>query len=75
MRLLAGEVYYRENSRMLHQELSEAAKERVKGLVGLRDCVRSLIDQQMENAPDEIIQRSQADTKCPLTTHLPPNMA
>jgi len=43
--VVEGEVYYRENSRMLHQEMSEAAKERVKGLVGLRDCVRSLIDQ------------------------------
>ena len=46
---------------MLHQELSAAAKERVRGLVGLRDCVRSLIDQQMESAPDEIIQRSQRE--------------
>lgn len=59
--VINGDVYYRENSRMLHQALSEAAKERVKGLVGLRDCVRSLIDQQMENAPDEIIRRSQAE--------------
>ena len=58
--VINGDVYYRENSRMLHQELSAAAKERVRGLVGLRDCVRSLIDQQMENAPDEIIQQSQA---------------
>ena len=58
--VVESEVYYRENSRMLHQELSEAAKERVKGLVGLRDCVLSLIDQQMENAPDEIIQQSQS---------------
>lgn len=58
--VINGDVYYRENIRMLHQALSEAAKERVKGLVGLRDCVRSLIDQQMENAPDEIIQQSQA---------------
>ena len=58
--VINGDVYYRENSRMLHQELSAAAKERVRGLVGLRACVRSLIDQQMENAPDEIIQQSQA---------------
>ena len=55
-----GEIYYRENSRMIRQE-GNAAKERLKGLVGLRDCVRSLIDQQMENAPDEIIQRSQRE--------------
>lgn len=56
-----GEIYYRENSRMIRQEGNAAAKERLKGLVGLRDCVRSLIDQQMENAPDEIIQRSQRE--------------
>ena len=46
---------------MIRQEGNAAAKERLKGLVGLRDCVRSLIDQQMENAPDEIIQRSQRE--------------
>ena len=56
-----GEIYYRENSRMIRQEGNAAAKERLKGLVGLRDCVRSLIDQQMENAPDEISQRSQRE--------------
>ena len=59
--IVEGEVYYRENSRMVKPELSAAAKERIKGMVRLRDCVRSLIDQQMENAPDEIIRRSQAE--------------
>lgn len=58
--IVDGEVYYRENSRMVKPELNATAKERVKGLVELRECVRNLIDQQMDNAPDEIIQQSQA---------------
>lgn len=58
--IVNSEVYYRENSRMVKPELNATAKERVKGLVELRDCVRELIEQQMDNAPDEIIQRTQA---------------
>ena len=55
-----GEVYYRENSVMVKPNLNATAAERVKGMVRLRDCVRELIDQQMDGAPDEIIQRTQA---------------
>ena len=55
-----GEVYYRENSRMVKPTLNATAVERVKGLVELRDCVRELIEQQMDNAPDESIRRTQA---------------
>ena len=55
-----GEVYYRENSVMVKPNLNATATERVKGMVRLRDCVRELIDQQMDGAPDEIIQRTQA---------------
>ena len=58
--LVSGEIYYRENSRMVRPDLTQTAQERVKGLVELRDCVRELIDQQMDNASDEIIRRSQA---------------
>ena len=58
--IVSGEVYYRENSRMVRPVLSQTAQERVKGLVELRDCVRELIDLQMDNASDEIIQRMQA---------------
>lgn len=57
--IVDGEVYYRENSRMVKPELKATVKERVKGLVELRDCVRDLIDQQMDNAPDVIIRRTQ----------------
>jgi len=55
-----GGVYYRENSIMLPQELSATAQSRVKGMIGIRDCARRLIEWQTENAPDDIIQREQA---------------
>lgn len=57
-----GEVYYRENSRMAKQDLNATAKERVKGMVELRDCVQKLIDQQMDGyASDEAISETQAE--------------
>ena len=43
-----GDVYYRENSRMVKPELNATATERVKGMVELRDCVQKLIGQQMD---------------------------
>jgi len=43
-----GEVYFRENSVMVRPELNATAKERVKGMVALRDCVHELIDLQMD---------------------------
>ena len=54
-----GEVYYRQNSVMVQPDLSDTAKERVKGLVGLRSVVNDLIQAQMDNAPDEAIQAQQ----------------
>ena len=36
------QVYYRENSRMVRPDLNATAEARVKGLVGLRDCVQQL---------------------------------
>ena len=57
-----GEVYYRENSRMVRPELTATAGERVKGLVGLRDCVQELIDLQMDaSVPDSEIQEKQRE--------------
>lgn len=41
--VVGGEVYYRENSRMVKPELNATAAERVKGMVALRDCVNELI--------------------------------
>ena len=57
-----GEVYYRENSRMVRPELTATAGERVKGLVGLRDCVQELIDLQMDaSVPDSEIREKQRE--------------
>ena len=51
--IVDGQVYYRENSRMVRPDLNATAEARVKGLVGLRDCVQELIDLQMDAAvPD-----------------------
>ena len=57
-----GDVYYRENSRMVRPDLNATAEARVKGLVGLRECVLQLIDLQMDAAtPDSAIQDKQAE--------------
>ena len=60
--IVDGQVYYRENSRMVRPDLNATAETRVKGLVGLRDCVQELIDLQMDAAvPDSAIQEKQAE--------------
>ena len=57
-----GDVYYRENSCMVRPDLNATAEARVKGLVGLRECVQQLIDLQMDAAtPDSAIQDKQAE--------------
>ena len=55
-----GEVFYRENSVMTQVELSDNAKGRVAGMVELRQIVNELIDQQLNDFPDEDIKASQA---------------
>ena len=60
--IVDGQVYYRENSRMVRPDLNATAEARVKGLVGLRDCVQELIDLQMDAAvPDSTITQKQAE--------------
>ena len=60
--IVDGQVYYRENSRMVRPDLNATAEARVKGLVGLRDCVQELIDLQMDVAvPDSTITQKQAE--------------
>ena len=54
-----GEVYYRENSVMVKPSLNATAKERVKGLAELRDCVHRLIDLQMWESDDISIRAEQ----------------
>ena len=57
-----GEVYYRENSRMVRPTLNATAKERIRGMVELRDCVYRLIDQQLDGFTDDAaIQSTQAE--------------
>ena len=58
--LVDGEVYYRENSVMVKPDLNATAKERVKGMIELRDCVQLLISQQMDGViSDMTIQQTQ----------------
>ena len=60
--VVSGEVYYRENSRMVKPELNAIAAERVKGMVALRDCVNELIALQMdEYSAESQIQEAQAE--------------
>ncbi|SHK04362.1 Adenine-specific DNA methylase, N12 class [[Clostridium] lactatifermentans DSM 14214] len=57
-----GAVYFRENSRMVRPDLNATAEARVKGLVGLRDCVQRLIDLEMDAAaPDADIRAQMAE--------------
>ena len=60
--VVGGEVYYRENSRMVKPELNTTAAERVKGMVALRDCVNELIALQMdEYSAESRIQEAQTE--------------
>lgn len=57
-----GEVYFRENSRMVKPDLNATATERVKGMVELRDCVQRLIEQQLDGfTSDETIRQTQRE--------------
>ena len=55
-----GDVYFRENSLMRKIELNATAENRVKGMIELRDCVRTLIEYQTENYSDNEIKAQQA---------------
>lgn len=57
--LVDGEVYYRENSRMVKSNTNETAKERIKGMVELRECVDKLIYYQLEDYSEETIKEEQ----------------
>ena len=56
-----GKVYYRVNSRMNLTDVSVTAENRIKGMIKLRDCVRELIEYQMEDYPDEMISAKQKE--------------
>lgn len=57
--LVDNKIYYRENSRMYPQELPLTTQNRIKGLIEIRDCVRTLIELQTEDYPDEDIKQEQ----------------
>ena len=57
--LIDDKIYFRENSRMYPQELAKTSESRVKGLIEIRDCVRTLLEYQTEDYPDEDIKREQ----------------
>ena len=55
-----GQIYYRQDSRMIPVEMPMTAQNRVKGLVELRECVRRLIEYQAEDYPESDIRSEQA---------------
>lgn len=55
-----GKLYFRENSRMNPVEVSMTAENRIKGMIAIRDCVRTLIEYQTEDYSDTEIQAEQA---------------
>ena len=57
--VLDDKIYFRENSRMSPVEVSATAENRIKGMIGIRDCVRNLIELQTEDYPDSEIKQVQ----------------
>lgn len=54
-----GKLYFRENSRMDPVSVSATAEQRIRGLIGIRDCVRKLIEYQTEDYPEAMIRAEQ----------------
>ena len=59
--LVDGQIYYRENSRMNPVEVSKTAEGRIRGMIELRDCVRTLLEYQTEDYPEREIKAQQAE--------------
>ena len=59
--LVNDKLYYREDSRMNPVEVSKTAESRIRGMIGLRDCVRKLLEYQTEDYPDDMIRQQQAE--------------
>ena len=57
--ILDDKIYFRENSRMSPAIVSATAENRIKGMVAIRDSVRTLIEIQKEDYPDEEIKQAQ----------------
>ena len=58
--LVNDKLYYREDSRMNPVEVSKTAENRIRGMIDLRDCVRTLLEYQTEDYPDGMIRQQQA---------------
>ena len=58
--LVNDKLYYREDSRMNPVKVSKTAESRIRGMIGLRDCVRTLLEYQTEDYPDGMIRQQQA---------------
>ena len=65
-----GQIYYRENSRMNPVEVSKTAESRIRGMIELRDCVRTLLEYQTEDYPDEEIKAQQAKLNALYETYI-----
>ena len=59
--LVEDKVYYRENSVMKPVEMKDSMLERIKGMVGIRDCTQELIGVQLQEYPDTVIKEKQAE--------------
>ena len=59
--LVDDKVYYRENSIMKPVDMSASMQERIKGMVGIRNCTQELINLQLEEYPDTVIKEKQAE--------------
>ena len=57
--IVDGQIYFRQDSRMMPVKVSQAAENRIRGLIELRECVRRLIAYQTEGYPDEDIAAEQ----------------
>lgn len=59
--LVDDRVYYRENSIMKPLDMSASMQERIKGMVGIRNCTQELINLQLEEYPDTVIKEKQVE--------------
>ena len=59
--LVEGKIYYRENSRMKPITLPVTGKNRVKGMIAIRDCARELIQYQTEGYSDAVVEKQQTE--------------
>lgn len=59
--LIDDMVYYRENSVMLPSESSKGVQERIRGLIKIRNCTQKIINLQLEEYPEDVIKKEQAE--------------